>query len=82
MRKYLSQLWIMLLLMLVSINSFATDPLWQVLPDSIEKSESDPRDYQAIKLANDMTVLLVSDKKSGQIINSRCSACRCIRRSR
>lgn len=37
MRKYLSQLWIMLLLMLVSINSFATDPLWQVLPDSIEK---------------------------------------------
>lgn len=64
MRKYLSQLWIMLLLMLVSINSFATDPLWQVLPDSIEKSESDPRDYQAIKLANDMTVLLVSDKKA------------------
>lgn len=37
MRKYLSQLWIMLLLMLVSINSFAADPLWQVLPDSIEK---------------------------------------------
>lgn len=54
----------MLLLMLVSINSFAADPLWQVLPDSIEKSESDPRQYQAIKLPNDMTVLLVSDEKA------------------
>lgn len=64
MRKYLSQLWIMLLLMLVSINSFAADPLWQVLPDSIEKSESDPRQYQAIKLPNEMTVLLVSDEKA------------------
>ncbi|WP_342122350.1 hypothetical protein, partial [Proteus mirabilis] len=59
MRKYLSQLWIMYLLMIVSINSFATDPLRQVLPDSIEKSESDQRDYQASTLANDMTVLLV-----------------------
>lgn len=64
MRKYFSQLWIMLLLMLVSINSFAADPLWQVLPDSIEKSESDPRQYQAIKLPNEMTVLLVSDEKA------------------
>lgn len=64
MRKYLSQLWIMLLLMFVSINSFAADPLWQVLPDSIEKSESDPRQYQAIKLPNEMTVLLVSDEKA------------------
>ena len=64
MRKYLSQLWFTLLLMLVSINSFAADPLWQVLPDSIEKSESDPRQYQAIKLPNEMTVLLVSDEKA------------------
>lgn len=64
MRKYTSQLWIMLLLVLVSVNSFAADPLWQVLPDSIEKSESDPRQYQAIKLPNEMTVLLVSDEKA------------------
>ncbi|OAT34549.1 pitrilysin [Proteus myxofaciens] len=64
MRKYLSQLWIMLLLMLVSINSFAADPLWQVLPDNIEKGERDTRQYQAIKLPNDMTVLLVSDEKA------------------
>src|SRR5699024_7233656 len=31
---------------------------------SIEKSESDPRQYQAIKLPNEMTVLLVSDEKA------------------
>lgn len=37
---------------------------WQVLPDTIRKSEKDPRDYQAIRLDNGMTVLLVSDPQA------------------
>lgn len=37
---------------------------WQVLPDTIRKSEKDPRDYQAIRLDNAMTVLLVSDPQA------------------
>lgn len=36
-------------------------PKWQPLAEKINKSEHDPRHYQAIKLANGMTVLLVSD---------------------
>ncbi|HHK5722561.1 TPA: pitrilysin [Serratia marcescens] len=34
---------------------------WQPLAEKINKSEHDPRQYEAIKLANGMTVLLVSD---------------------
>ncbi|MGL4861111.1 MAG: insulinase family protein, partial [Enterobacteriaceae bacterium] len=34
---------------------------WQPLPEAIRKSEHDPRQYQAIKLNNGLTVLLVSD---------------------
>ncbi|SFC67811.1 pitrilysin [Pragia fontium] len=34
---------------------------WQPLPEKIQKSEKDTREYQAIKLDNGMTVLLVSD---------------------
>ncbi len=45
-------------------GAIAAQPLWQVLPDTINKSESDPREYKAIKLHNDMTVLLVSDPKA------------------
>lgn len=45
-------------------NAFADQPLWQLLPENINKSESDPREYKAIKLNNDMTVLLVSDAKA------------------
>ena len=37
---------------------------WQVLPDIIRKSEKDPRQYQAIRLDNGMTVLLVSDPQA------------------
>lgn len=37
---------------------------WQVLPDTIRKSEKDPRQYQAIRLDNGMTVLLVSDPQA------------------
>lgn len=35
---------------------------WQPVAETIRKSEKDPRQYQAIKLDNGMTVLLVSDK--------------------
>ncbi|MGL6296640.1 MAG: insulinase family protein, partial [Plesiomonas sp.] len=37
---------------------------WQVLPDPVQKSERDTREYQPITLANGMTVLLVSDPKA------------------
>ncbi|WP_300000398.1 pitrilysin [uncultured Cedecea sp.] len=37
---------------------------WQVLPDTIRKSEKDPREYQAIRLDNGMIVLLVSDSQA------------------
>lgn len=37
---------------------------WQPLAEKINKSEHDPRQYQAIKLANNMTVLLVSDEQA------------------
>jgi len=37
----------------------ATD--WQPIAETIHKSQNDPRQYQGIKLANGMTVLLVSD---------------------
>ncbi len=37
---------------------------WQVLPETIRKSEKDPREYQAIRLDNGMTVLLVSDPQA------------------
>ncbi|WP_437612817.1 pitrilysin [Erwinia sp. V71] len=35
---------------------------WQPVAETIRKSEKDPRQYQAIKLDNGMTVLLVSDQ--------------------
>lgn len=37
---------------------------WQPLAEKINKSDHDPRQYQAIKLANGMTVLLVSDAQA------------------
>ena len=37
---------------------------WQPLAEKINKSEHDPRQYEAIKLANGMTVLLVSDARA------------------
>lgn len=40
------------------------NPTWSILPNTIHKSPADDRHYQAIKLANGMTVLLVSDKKA------------------
>ncbi|MCP2230349.1 pitrilysin [Erwinia aphidicola] len=52
----------------VSVTLFA--PLvqaqdgWQPITETIRKSEKDPRQYQAIKLDNGMTVLLVSDAQA------------------
>jgi protease-3 len=37
---------------------------WQPVQDTIRKSEKDPRQYQAIRLDNGMTVLLVSDPQA------------------
>lgn len=37
---------------------------WQPLTEKINKSEHDPRQYEAIKLTNGMTVLLVSDAQA------------------
>ncbi|OON39578.1 pitrilysin [Izhakiella australiensis] len=37
---------------------------WQPIATSIRKSEKDPRQYQAIRLNNGMTVLLVSDPQA------------------
>ncbi|HGJ5869613.1 MAG TPA: pitrilysin [Arsenophonus nasoniae] len=56
---------IVVLLLLFGTVSFAKQN-WQVLPDKINKSEKDTRGYQAIKLANDMIVLLVSDSKANK----------------
>lgn len=43
---------------------------WQPLAQTIHKSDSDPRQYQAIKLDNGMTVLLVSDAQATKSLAS------------
>ncbi|MCU5774656.1 pitrilysin [Erwiniaceae bacterium BAC15a-03b] len=43
---------------------------WQPMAETIRKSEKDPRQYQAIKLENGMTVLLVSDKLAPKSLTS------------
>lgn len=43
--------------------SYAADG-WQPLPQTIRKSEKDTRQYQAIRLDNAMTVLLISDEQA------------------
>lgn len=44
--------------------SWAVAPAWQPLAEAIHKSEHDLGKYQAIKLLNGMTVLLVSDAQA------------------
>lgn len=61
--KQIAHLFLLWSLLFVG-SAMAAQPLWQVLPDSINKSVSDTREYKAIKLNNDMTVLLVSDPKA------------------
>lgn len=60
--KHIAHLFLLSLLFIGS--AIAAQPLWQVIPETINKSVSDPREYKAIKLNNDMTVLLVSDPKA------------------
>ncbi|VFS35609.1 peptidase M16 domain-containing protein [Enterobacter cancerogenus] len=43
------------------------DSGWQPIQETIRKSEKDTRQYQAIRLDNGMTVLLVSDPQAGEI---------------
>ncbi len=65
--QYLSKKIAQLFLLFIILgcgSAIAAQPLWQLLPETINKSESDPREYKAIKLNNDMTVLLVSDAKA------------------
>ncbi|WP_033736038.1 pitrilysin [Pantoea sp. Sc1] len=51
-----------LLLSLVACTALAqTSAGWQPVNDTIRKSDQDPRSYQAIRLDNGLTVLLVSD---------------------
>ncbi|AKA38135.1 pitrilysin [Yersinia ruckeri] len=64
MRKQLTRLaGVVLLLGLWMPGSWAAQG-WQPLEETIHKSEHDLRKYQAIKLANGMTVLLVSDSEA------------------
>lgn len=50
------------------------DSGWQPVQDTIRKSEKDTRQYQAIRLDNGMTVLLVSDPQA--VKSSRHWSCR------
>lgn len=56
--------WLLFILFAFSTSAIAEQRPYQVLPDTIIKSDRDDRQYQAIKLANDMTVLLVSDPQA------------------
>jgi protease III len=58
-------LWMIAQVMAFFVSSVNAKGLsYQMLPDTISKSERDQRQYQAIKLANQMTVLLVSDPEA------------------
>lgn len=47
------------------LGSFSqADTGWQPIQETIRKSEKDTRQYQAIRLDNDMVVLLVSDPQA------------------
>ncbi|AOM42299.1 pitrilysin [Xenorhabdus hominickii] len=63
MPKYIIRIITMLFLLLCGVTAYAQSP-WQLLPDTIHKSDRDPRQYKAIQLQNGMTVLLVSDEKA------------------
>ncbi|CAM3892207.1 pitrilysin [Xenorhabdus thuongxuanensis] len=63
MPKCLIRIMMVLFLLFFGVTAYAQSS-WQPLPDTIHKSERDPRQYKAIKLQNDMTVLLVSDEKA------------------
>lgn len=62
MRNYLIGFTALILLLVPLAVSGNQDNKWQLINEPIRKSDTDPRQYQAIKLANQMTVLIVSDK--------------------
>lgn len=64
MRKY--AVWTASLLLIFTVFSHAAsaDKGWQPVEQTINKSDKDPRHYQAIRLDNEMTVLLVSDPQA------------------
>lgn len=63
MPKCLIRIMTVLFLLFFGVTVYAQSP-WQPLPDTIHKSDRDPRQYKAIKLQNGMTVLLVSDENA------------------
>lgn len=70
MRRY--AVWFTTLFLLVTFWSPLTQaqPGWQPIPETIRKSEKDPRQYQAIRLDNGMTVLLVSDPQATKSLSA------------
>lgn len=58
--------WFKALLLLVALWGpvVQADIGWQPLQETIRKSDKDTRQYQAIRLDNDMVVLLVSDPQA------------------
>ncbi|WFQ78574.1 pitrilysin [Xenorhabdus sp. SF857] len=63
MPKCLIHIMTVLFLLFFGVTVYAQSP-WQPLPETIHKSDRDPRQYKAIKLQNGMTVLLVADEKA------------------
>lgn len=70
MRRY--AVWFTPLFLLFTFWSSLTQaqPGWKLIPEAIRKSEKDPREYQAIKLDNGMTVLLVSDPQATKSLSA------------
>jgi len=56
----------LIVLIAVGIPAACATAQWTSAAAAVHKSANDPRDYQAIKLANGMTVLLVSDKDASK----------------
>ncbi|KAA1195263.1 pitrilysin [Photorhabdus heterorhabditis] len=64
MHKHFIRMIVVMFLLVWGTASYAKTQQWQPLQETIYKSENDHRQYQGIKLANNMTVLLVSDEKA------------------
>lgn len=63
-KQFVRIIGIFFLVGLLAPLSWAVAPAWQPLAEAIHKSEHDLGKYQAIKLLNGMTVLLVSDTQA------------------
>ncbi|QHM74356.1 Protease 3 [Mixta theicola] len=64
MRKYAVWTASLLLMFTLSGQAVRAEQGWQPIEQRINKSDKDPRHYQAIRLDNAMTVLLVSDPQA------------------